>query len=195
MSSDRSDASTFTPALLGLVWTAMFGFSAFFFSYSTMVSIAAVHGLSAVTGGSVLTTMMIGVIAVQPFAPWVGRVLGLKGALFFALGLQLAGQILGLVVPIPLLGLVLAGVCGEWASASSSFLPMPQCRPPPPGAHRQGAGDLRRDHVLSRRSRGTLAVAGRHGSGVDIPDGRMCLSPPRGADCCEVPARSRTQGE
>ncbi|AZT94569.1 MFS transporter [Brevibacterium aurantiacum] len=112
MSSDRSDASTFTPALLGLVWTAMFGFSAFFFSYSTMVSIAAVHGLSAVTGGSVLTTMMIGVIAVQPFAPWVGRVLGLKGALFFALGLQLAGQILGLVVPIPLLGLVLAGVCG-----------------------------------------------------------------------------------
>ena len=56
MSSDRSDASTFTPALLGLVWTAMFGFSAFFFSYSTMVSIAAVHGLSAVTGGSVLTT-------------------------------------------------------------------------------------------------------------------------------------------
>ncbi|WP_231442689.1 MFS transporter [Brevibacterium zhoupengii] len=112
MSSDRSDASTFTPALLGLVWTAMFGFSAFFFSYSTMVSIAAVHGLSAVTGGSVLTTMMIGVIAVQPFAPWVGRVLGLKGALFFALGLQLAGQILGLVVPVPLLGLVLAGVCG-----------------------------------------------------------------------------------
>lgn len=112
MSSDRSDASTFTPALLGLVWTAMFGFSAFFFSYSTMVSIAAVNGLSTVTGGSVLTTMMIGVIAAQPFAPWVGRVLGLKGALFFALGLQLLGQILGLLVPAPLLGLVLAGLCG-----------------------------------------------------------------------------------
>ncbi|WP_193078520.1 MFS transporter [Brevibacterium aurantiacum] len=112
MSSDRSDASTFTPALLGLVWTAMFGFSAFFFSYSTMVSIAAVKGLSTVTGGSVLTTMMIGVIVAQPFAPWVGRVLGLKGALFFALGLQLLGQILGLTVPAPLLGLVLAGLCG-----------------------------------------------------------------------------------
>ncbi|MDN6528501.1 MAG: MFS transporter, partial [Brevibacterium sp.] len=101
-----------TPALLGLVWTAMFGFSAFFFSYSTMVSIAAVHGLSTVTGGSVLTTMMIGVIAAQPFAPWVGRVLGLKGALFFALGLQLLGQILGLAVSAPLLGLVLAGLFG-----------------------------------------------------------------------------------
>lgn len=112
MSSDRSDASTFTPALLGLVWTAMFGFSAFFFSYSTMVSIAAVNGLSTVTGGSVLTTMMVGVIVVQPFAPWVGRVLGLKGALFSALGLQLLGQILGLTVPAPLLGLVLAGLCG-----------------------------------------------------------------------------------
>lgn len=90
----------------------MFGFSAFFFSYSTMVSIAAVNGLSTVTGGSVLTTMMIGVIAAQPFAPWVGRVLGLKGALFFALGLQLLGQILGLSVSAPLLGLVLAGLCG-----------------------------------------------------------------------------------
>lgn len=112
MSSDRSDASTFTPALLGLVWTAMFGFSAFFFSYSTMVSIAAINGLSTVTGGTVLTTMMIGVIVAQPFAPWVGRVLGLKGALFFALGLQLLGQILGLTVSAPLLGLVLAGLCG-----------------------------------------------------------------------------------
>ncbi|MGO1908737.1 MAG: MFS transporter [Brevibacterium linens] len=112
MSSDRSDMPTFTPALLGLVWTAMFGFSAFFFSYSTMVSIASVNGLSRVTGGSVLTTMMIGVIAVQPFAPWVGRVLGLKGALFFALGLQLLGQLLGLFVTPALLGLVLAGLCG-----------------------------------------------------------------------------------
>lgn len=112
MSSDRSEYSTFTPALLGLVWTAMFGFSAFFFSYSTMVSIAAVNDLSTVTGGTVLTTMMIGVIAAQPFAPWVGRALGLKGALLGALGLQLLGQILGLSVPAPLLGLVLAGLCG-----------------------------------------------------------------------------------
>lgn len=112
MSSDRPSASTFTPALLGLVWTAMFGFSAFFFSYSTMVSIAAIGGLSTVTGGSVLTTMMLGVIAVQPFAPWVGRVFGLKGALFVALGLQMLGQILGLTVPVPLLALVLAGLSG-----------------------------------------------------------------------------------
>ena len=112
MSSDRSDYSTFTPALLGLVWTAMFGFSAFFFSYSTMVSIAAVNDLSTVTGGSVLTTMMVGVIVAQPFAPWVGRVLGLKGALLGALGLQLLGQILGLSVSEPLLGLVFSGLCG-----------------------------------------------------------------------------------
>ena len=112
MSSDHPDQQTYTPALLGLVWTAMFGFSAFFFSYSTMVSIAAHSGLSTVTGGSVLTTMMIGVIAVQPFAPWVGRVFGLKGALFIALGLQLTGQLLGLFVAPALLGLVLAGLSG-----------------------------------------------------------------------------------
>lgn len=112
MSSDRPVASTFTPALVGLVWTAMFGFSAFFFSYSTMVSIAAIEGLSTVTGGSVLTTMMLGVIVIQPFAPWVGRVFGLRGALILALGLQLLGQVLGLTVPIPLLALVLAGLFG-----------------------------------------------------------------------------------
>lgn len=112
MSSEHSDRTTFTPALLGLVWTAMFGFSAFFFSYSTMVSLAALGGLSTVTGGSVLTTMMIGVIVAQPFAPWIGRLFGLRGALLFALGLQLLGQILGLTVAPALLALVLAGLSG-----------------------------------------------------------------------------------
>ena len=112
MRSDPSDQRTYTSALLGLVWSAMFGFSAFFFSYSTMVTIAAANGLSTVTGGSVLTTMMLGVIVAQPFAPWAGRVFGFKGALMFALVLQFIGQLLGLFVTPALLALVLAGLCG-----------------------------------------------------------------------------------
>jgi MFS family permease len=112
MSPEPYDQRTYTPALLGLVWTGMFGFSAFFFSYSTMVSIAAADGLSTVTGGTVLTTMMIGVIAAQPFAPWAGRVFGFKGALLFAIVLQLLGQLLGLFVTPALLSLVLAGLSG-----------------------------------------------------------------------------------
>src|SRR5699024_3482124 len=104
MRSDPSDQRTYTSALLGLVWSAMFGFSAFFFSYSTMVTIAAANGLSTVTGGSVLTTMMLGVIVVQPFAPWAARM--------SALVLQFIGQLLGLFVTPALLALVLAGLCG-----------------------------------------------------------------------------------
>lgn len=106
------DRRTLTPALLGLVWSAMFGFSGFFLSYSTMVSIGAIGGLATVTGGAVLTTMMIGVIAVQPFAPWLGARLGLRAALLVALGLQVLGQVCGLIVTQPLLSLVLAGVFG-----------------------------------------------------------------------------------
>lgn len=90
----------------------MFGFSAFFFSYSTMVSLAVIGGLSTVTGGTVLTTMMVGVIAAQPFAPWFGQVLGLKGAILTAIGLQMIGQVLGLVISPALLALVLAGLFG-----------------------------------------------------------------------------------
>lgn len=112
MSPEHPSQATYTPALLGLVWTAMFGFSAFFFSYSTMVTIAAADGLSTVTGGSVLTTMMIGVIVAQPFAPWAGRVFGFKASLLMALVLQFLGQLLGLFVGPPLLALVLAGLCG-----------------------------------------------------------------------------------
>src|SRR5699024_227846 len=112
MRSDTSDQRTYTSALLGLVWSAMFGFSAFFFSYSTMVTIATANGLSTVTGGSVLTTMMLGVIVVQPFAPWAGRVFGFKGALMCALVLQFIGQLLRLFVTPALLALVLAGLCG-----------------------------------------------------------------------------------
>ncbi|UVI35389.1 MFS transporter [Brevibacterium spongiae] len=112
MTPEPQHQRTYTPALLGLVWTAMFGFSAFFFSYSTMVSIAAVSGLSTVTGGSVLTTMMIGVIVAQPFAPWLGRVCGFKAALLGAIALQFLGQLIALLVAPPLLSLVLAGLCG-----------------------------------------------------------------------------------
>lgn len=112
MASGTDETRTLTPALLGLVWSAMFGFSGFFLSYSTMVSIGVADGLSTVTGGAVLTTMMVGVIAVQPFAPRLGERLGLRAALLVALGLQLLGQVLGLVVGPPLLSLVLAGISG-----------------------------------------------------------------------------------
>lgn len=112
MALRSDDARTLTPALLGLVWSAMFGFSGFFLSYSTMVSIGVADGLSTVTGGAALTTMMVGVIAVQPFAPRLGERLGMRAALLVALGLQLLGQVLGLVVGPPLLSLVLAGISG-----------------------------------------------------------------------------------
>ncbi len=112
MSNSQIASKGVTPALLGLVWSGMFGFSAFFFSYSTMVTIGGLHHLSAVTAGTVLTVMMIGVIAAQPFAPWVGRTLGLRGALLLALGLQLLGQIVGLLALSPLVTLVAGGLCG-----------------------------------------------------------------------------------
>ncbi|RAG67688.1 hypothetical protein DN536_35700, partial [Burkholderia multivorans] len=95
-----------------MVWSAMFGFSGFFLSYSTMVTIGAAGGLSTVTGGTVLTTMMVGVIVAQPFAPWLGQRWGMRWALMFALGLQLLGQACGLIVSAPLPSLVLAGIFG-----------------------------------------------------------------------------------
>src|SRR5699024_2103260 len=85
---------------------------AFFFSYSTMVTIAAASGLSSVTRGSVLTTMVLGVIVAEPFAPWAGRVFGCKGAQLVALVLRFIGLLLGLSVTPALLALVLAGLCG-----------------------------------------------------------------------------------
>ncbi|RAG63839.1 hypothetical protein DN550_32890, partial [Burkholderia multivorans] len=112
MTIPPDDRRTLTPALLGLVWSAMFGFSGFFLSYSTMVTIGAAGGLSTVTGGTVLTTMMVGVIVAQPFAPWLGQRWGMRWALMFALGLQLLGQVCGLIVSAPLPSLVLAGIFG-----------------------------------------------------------------------------------
>lgn len=112
MTISPDDRRTLTPALLGLVWSAMFGFSGFFLSYSTMVTIGAAGGLSTVTGGTVLTTMMAGVIVAQPFAPWLGQRWGMRWALMFALGLQLLGQVCGLIVSAPLPSLVLAGIFG-----------------------------------------------------------------------------------
>ncbi|WP_453985561.1 MFS transporter [Brevibacterium casei] len=112
MTISPDDRRTLTPALLGLVWSAMFGFSGFFLSYSTMVTIGAAGGLSTVTGGTVLTTMMVGVIVAQPFAPWLGQRWGMRPALLFALGLQVLGQVCGLIVSAPLPSLVLAGIFG-----------------------------------------------------------------------------------
>ena len=47
-------------ALLGLMWIALWGFSGFFLSYSTMVPISVERGLSPVTGGALLLVMMGG---------------------------------------------------------------------------------------------------------------------------------------
>ena len=60
-------------ALLGLMWIALWGFSGFFLSYSTMVPISVERGLSPVTGGALLLVMMLSVIAVQPAAPALQR--------------------------------------------------------------------------------------------------------------------------
>jgi MFS family permease len=103
---------TFTPALLGLMWTAAFGFSGFFLSYSTMVTVSQLRGLSSVTGGAILTTMMVAVIAAQPAAPALHRRWGLRAAMITAIALQVAGQVLSLLIPHALTALVVGGLSG-----------------------------------------------------------------------------------
>lgn len=112
MSTEHHEDRTFTPALVGLIWTAMFGFSGFFLSYATIVTISVGAGLSTVTGGSLLTTMMIGVIVTQPFAPAIERRLGTREAVLVAIGLQVLGQVIAFVGGPPLISLAIAGVCG-----------------------------------------------------------------------------------
>jgi predicted MFS family arabinose efflux permease len=102
-------------ALLGLTWIALWGFSGFFLSYSTMVPISVERGLSSVTGGALLLVMMLSVIAVQPMAPALQRRLGPRRAIGGALLLMAAGHGAAVFIPDPAAGLLATGVavgCG-----------------------------------------------------------------------------------
>jgi predicted MFS family arabinose efflux permease len=101
--------------LFGLLWIAIWGFSGFFLSYSTMVPIALGRGLSSVTGGTLLTVMMVSVIAVQPFAPALRQRWGPRRAIGGALLLMAAGHGSALVISQPMASLVVTGLavgCG-----------------------------------------------------------------------------------
>lgn len=102
-------------ALLGLTWIALWGFSGFFLSYSTMVPISVDRGLSSVTGGALLLVMMLSVIAVQPLAPALQRRLGPRRAIGGALLLMAAGHGAAVLISDPAAGLLTTGVavgCG-----------------------------------------------------------------------------------
>ncbi|MCY1158401.1 MAG: Permease of the major facilitator superfamily [Citricoccus sp.] len=102
-------------ALLGLMWIALWGFSGFFLSYSTMVPISVERGLSPVAGGALLLVMMLSVIAVQPAAPALQRRLGPRRAIGGSLLLMAAGHGAAVLVPDPAVGLLVMGVavgCG-----------------------------------------------------------------------------------
>ncbi len=94
------------------MWTAAFGFSGFFLTYSTMVTVSQLRGLSSVAGGAILTTMMVAVIAAQPAAPALHRRWGLRAATITAIALQVAGQMLSLLIPHALTALVVGGLSG-----------------------------------------------------------------------------------
>ncbi|MDI3329315.1 MAG: MFS transporter [Micrococcus sp.] len=102
-------------ALLGLMWIAVWGFSGFFLSYSTMVPISVERGLSSVTGGTLLLVMMVSVIAVQPVAPALQRRWGPRRAIGGALLLMAAGHGAAVLIPDPVAGLLVTGLavgCG-----------------------------------------------------------------------------------
>jgi predicted MFS family arabinose efflux permease len=97
------------------MWIAMWGFSGFFLSYSTLVPISVARGLSSVTGGALLLAMMVSVIAVQPVAPVLQRRLGPRRAIGGALVLMAAGHGAAVLVPDPAVGLLVTGLavgCG-----------------------------------------------------------------------------------
>jgi predicted MFS family arabinose efflux permease len=97
------------------MWIAVWGFSGFFLSYSTMVPISVERGLSSVTGGALLLTMMVSVIAVQPAAPALQRRLGPRRSIGGALLLMAAGQGSAVLVTDPVASLLVTGLavgCG-----------------------------------------------------------------------------------
>ncbi|MFB9073648.1 MFS transporter [Citricoccus parietis] len=103
------------PALWGLMWIAVWGFSGFFLSYSTLVPISLDRGLTAVTGGTLLTIMMLSVIAVQPAAPALRQRWGPRRTIGSSLLLMAVGHGASLVIPHPVAALLVTGVavgCG-----------------------------------------------------------------------------------
>ncbi|WP_147301247.1 MFS transporter [Citricoccus muralis] len=103
------------PALWGLMWIAVWGFSGFFLSYSTMVPISLDRGLTAVTGGTLLTIMMLSVIAVQPAAPALRQRWGPRRTIGSSLLLMAGGHGASLFIPHPVAALLVTGVavgCG-----------------------------------------------------------------------------------
>ncbi|MGM7666461.1 MFS transporter [Microbacterium sp. A93] len=101
--------------LMGLLWIAVWGFSGFFLSYSTMVPIGLARGLSAVTGGTLLTVMMLSVIVVQPAAPVLRQRWGPRRTVGTSLLLMAAGHGASLVIPHPVAALLVTGLavgCG-----------------------------------------------------------------------------------
>ena len=103
---------TLTPALVGVMWMALFGFGTFFLNYATLVTIGEHMGLSAVTAGTVLTIMMVAVVAVQPLIPAINTQLGSRYTFLIALGLQALGQLLSLVTHYPFAALLTGSVVG-----------------------------------------------------------------------------------
>ena len=103
---------TLTPSLLGVMWMAWFGFGTFFVTYATLVTAGQAMGLTAVTAGAVLTTMMVAVVAVQPFVPMLNRRLGAQWTFMVALVLQAVGHLLTLLPINPWLALLTGSVVG-----------------------------------------------------------------------------------
>lgn len=101
---------TLTPALLGVMWMALFGFGTFFLNYSTLVDIGQSLGLSAVTAGTVLTVMMIAVVVIQPAVPALNTRLGARSTFLTAIGLQALGHLGTVVIPDPLVALLIGSV-------------------------------------------------------------------------------------
>lgn len=101
---------TLTPALLGVMWMVVFGFGTFFINYATLVTTGQRMGLGAVTAGTVLTIMMVAVVAVQPFVPVLNRRLGSRLTFLLALGFQAVGQLLSLLAIVPLAALLAGSV-------------------------------------------------------------------------------------
>jgi|GEM_PF-1600938 len=103
---------TLTPALLAVMWIALFGFSTFFLNYSTLVTIGQQMGLPAVTAGTFLTVMMVAVVGVQPVVPALNTRLGARATFLLALGLQAAGYLVTLVQSYPFAALLAGSVIG-----------------------------------------------------------------------------------
>ncbi|MFD6814592.1 MFS transporter [Enteractinococcus coprophilus] len=110
--SDAQPQRTLTPGLLGVMWMVLFGFGTFFINYATLITTGQHMGLTAVTAGTVLTTMMVAVVAVQPIVPLLNNRLGSRVTFFLALGCQAVGHLLSLLPLTPLVALLTGSVVG-----------------------------------------------------------------------------------